>query len=77
MLSLAGIDTSSFKAHSVRSASVSAAASAGVSTNQIMEAADWSSESVFQRFYYKHSSVNAVRVSVLSCTPTDSLQTSR
>ena len=77
MLSLAGIDTSSFKAHSVRSASVSAAASAGVSTNQIMEAADWSSESVFRRFYYKPSSVNAVGVSVLSCTPTDSLQTSR
>ena len=77
MLSLAGIDTSNFKAHSVRSASVSAAASAGVSTNQIMEAADWSSESVFQRFYYKPSSVNAVGVSVLSCTPTDSLQTSR
>ena len=77
MLSLAGIDASSFKAHSFRSSSVSAAASAGVSTNQVMEAADWSSESVFQRFYYKPSSVNAVGVSVLSCTPTDSLQKSR
>ena len=77
MLSLAGIDTSSFKAHSVRSTSVSAAASAGVSTNQIMEAADWSSESVFQRFYYRPSTVNAVGVSVLLCTLTDSLQTSR
>ena len=48
MLSLAGTDTNNFKAHSVKSASASAAASAGVTTNQIMEEADWSSESVFQ-----------------------------
>ena len=47
MLNLAGIDTDNFKAHSVRSASVSAAASSGVTTNQILEAANWSSESVF------------------------------
>ena len=25
----------------------------GVKTNDILKAADWSSESVFQRFYYK------------------------
>jgi len=43
MLNLAGLDTDKFKAHSVRSASASAAASAGVIKNQIMEAVDWSS----------------------------------
>ena len=75
MLNLAGIDTDNFKAHSVRSASVSAAASSGVTTNQIMEAVNWSLESVFQRFYYKPTNTNAVGVSVLS-TPTASLQTS-
>ena len=71
MLNLAGNDTCTFKAHSVRNASVSAAASAGVTTNQIMEAAEWSSESVFQRFYYRPSTVNAVGVSVLSSAPTN------
>ena len=36
----AGIDTSIFKAHSVRSASVSTAASAGITTADILKAAD-------------------------------------
>ena len=74
MLTLAGIDTSTFKAHSVRGASVSAAASAGLTSN----AADWSSESVFQRFYYKPIYENQVGIAVLSTeSATDSLQTSR
>ena len=77
MLDLAGIDTKTFKAHSVRGASASAAASASLTTNQIMNAADWSSESVFQRFYYRPSSTNQVGVAVLSTESTDSLQTSR
>ena len=77
MLSMAGIDTSRFKAHSTRSASVTAAASAGVTTNQIIEAADWSSDSVFQRFYYRPHS-NAVGAAVLATnSATDQLQTSR
>ena len=77
MLKLAGIDTETFKAHSTRSASASAAASAGLTTNQIMEAADWSSESVFQRFYYRPIQSNQIGVAVLSTKPTDSLQTTR
>ena len=76
MLKLAGIDTDTFKAHSVRSASTSAAASVGLTTNQIMEAADWSSESVSQRFYYRPTQSNQVGVAMLSTEPTDSLQTS-
>ena len=77
LLKLAGIDTDSFKAHSTRSASASAAASAGLTTNQIMDAPDWSSESVFRTFYYKSIQSNQVGVAVLSTKPTDSLQTSR
>jgi len=38
-------------AHSVRNASVSAAAGAGITTNAIMKAEDWSSKSVFRKFY--------------------------
>ena len=49
----AGIDVSMFSAHSVRGASSSAAAMAGVTTNDILRAADWSIDSVFRRFYYK------------------------
>ena len=53
LLESAGIDTSVFNAHSVRGASSTAAANLGITTNDILKAADWSSESIFQRFYYK------------------------
>ena len=52
MLMQAGVD-SSFKAHSTQAASTSAAKNRGVTTKDIMCAADWSRESTFQRFYYK------------------------
>ena len=47
----AGIDISIFKAHSVRGASCSTAAGVGVTTKDILDAADWSSEGTFQKFY--------------------------
>lgn len=51
-LSLSGIDTSIFKAHSIRGASASSAKASGVSPKQIMEAAHWSDKSdTFFRFY--------------------------
>ena len=50
VLSKSGIDTTIFKAHLVRGASTSAAAEAGVSIPKILEAADWSSQSTFERF---------------------------
>ena len=53
LLESAGINTSVFNAHSVRGASSTAAANLGITTNDILKAADWSSDSVFQRFYYK------------------------
>ena len=52
-LTEAGIDTTIFKAHSVRGASTSAAAEAGISIPEILEAADWSNQSTFERFYYR------------------------
>ena len=53
VLKLSGFDTNIFTAHSTRSASSSAAADSGVTTNDILKAADWSSESVFRKFYYR------------------------
>ena len=70
----AGIDTSIFKAHTVRSALTSAASMQGVTTEDILVAADWSTESSFQRFYYKpvHNitfakSVLQLRTTLLIC----------
>ena len=44
----AEIDISNFKAHSVRGASCSSAAGAGVTTKDILDTADWSEEGTFQ-----------------------------
>ena len=52
LLGEAGVDKS-FKAHSIRSASTSAARSRGVSLADILSTADWSKESTFKRFYYR------------------------
>ena len=55
-----------FKAHSVRSVSTSAAAIAGITTNDILKAADWSSEMVFQKFYHKPTTNSQFGKAVLS-----------
>ena len=47
----AGIDINIFKPHSVRGAACSKAAGVGVTTKDILDAADWSCEGTFQRFY--------------------------
>jgi len=57
VLELAGVDVSIFYGHSVRGASTSVAAGAGITTNNILKAADWSSDSVFRRFYYCQSMI--------------------
>jgi len=72
----AGIDTSVFKAHSVRGASCSTAAWAGVTTTDILKAADWFSEGTFQTFYHRKedsSSRTAFGVSVLASAATSNL----
>ena len=52
-LQKAGVDTSKFKAHSTRAAAATKAAMSGLTVDEIMKAADWSSEGVFQKFYYR------------------------
>ena len=55
VLSAAGIDTSRFKAHSVRSASTSAAAAHGLPLGDILKTVGWSSQRTFDRFYRRHT----------------------
>ncbi|WAR14518.1 LOW QUALITY PROTEIN: hypothetical protein MAR_004623, partial [Mya arenaria] len=56
VLTSAGIDTKQFKkGHSVRSAATSAAFGTGTSIQTIMNAAGWSSECTFNKFYNKQS----------------------
>ena len=61
----AGVDTSRFKAHSVRRAVTSAALNKGVTLGDILQVADWSSNSTF-RFYYRpthdHSTIFGQKV---------------
>ena len=59
----------------MRGAAASAAASAGVTTVDILQAADWSSESVFTKFYYKPVRSNAFGAAVLSKGGSTTLQT--
>ena len=60
------IDTNIIKTHSVRSAATSAAANQGVTTEGILKAADWSTESSFQWFYYKPLHNTEFPITVLS-----------
>lgn len=62
----AGINIQIFKAHSVRSASTTAAANAFVPLATIMSMADWASPSTFRTFYYKPSINREYAVKVLS-----------
>ena len=51
-LSEAGADTSRFKVHSVRGAVTSVALNKGVTSGDILQMANWSSDSTFTRIYY-------------------------
>ena len=62
VLSLAGID-GVFTAHSTRGASASARAE--VALSDIMEAADWSRESTFKKFYHRPTQKSAFTMGVL------------
>lgn len=52
-MSLSGIDTSVFKAHSIRGAAVSRLAQKGASLKEIMRRGRWRSNSVLKRFYLR------------------------
>ena len=68
VLQLAGIDTESFSAHSTRSASTSYAASKGVSISDILKAANWSSSSTFEQFYYRPNNSDTYSTTILQST---------
>ena len=53
LINEAGIDTTIFKAHSVRGASTTAAANALVPLQEIVDMADWFKAATFRQFYYK------------------------
>ena len=53
VLEEAGIDSAIFGVRSTRGALASAAVRGGITLDDILKAVNWSSESVFQRFYHK------------------------
>ena len=53
LLQKAGIDITTFSAHSYRAASTSKAFLSGASIDDILKAGNWSSKSVWQQFYQK------------------------
>lgn len=57
VLTLSGVDISTFKAHSIRGASTSAALAAGCSMKDVLSTANWASAGTFQKFYHKKVSV--------------------
>ena len=58
VLSLSGINTDYFKAHSYRGASVSAAFAKGCKLKDILSTADWTSDKNFRKFYLRESTGN-------------------
>ena len=53
-MSLSGIDTSTFKPHSCRSASTSTAKATGVPIGKILKAGQWAKESTFYKYYCRN-----------------------
>ena len=53
VMSSSGVDTSKFKAHSVRGAATSAARKNGASVSEILKVADWAQASTFNKFYHR------------------------
>ena len=72
---MSGIDISTFTAHSTRGASTSAAADSGIKTSDSLKAADWSTESVFRKFYYQPTRDTSYGGTVLSSTAVQSSET--
>ena len=62
----AGIDVDTFKAHSTRGAASSAARDRGVSVQDILQTADWTRETTFNRFYYRPKYSNSFGKAVLN-----------
>ena len=56
-----GIDTSTFQAHSTRSAASSKALMKGLSMTDVLERGSWSHESTWQKFYHKDIETSSKR----------------
>jgi hypothetical protein len=65
MLIKARVDANVFQPHSKRSASTSKAFAKGVSINDILKMGNWSSKSVWQRFYHKEFSTAEIYQNLL------------
>ena len=59
ILTSAGVDTSIFFAHSIRGAAATAASMAGITTQQVLATADWSSASTFRQFSFRGDRVQS------------------
>jgi hypothetical protein len=68
VLHLAGVDTSTFTAGSVRSASASKAKEQGAPIHQIMDMGGWTRESTFSKFYDRTILPTSVAHRVLDAT---------
>lgn len=68
LLKEAGVDVSTFSAHSTRGAASSKAFNKGLSVETILKTGNWSTESVFSRFYKRVSNSESVVDVVLSVT---------
>jgi hypothetical protein len=71
-LQKAGVKTSVFQAHSTRAASTTKAAMSGMTVEDIMKTADWTSKGVFQKFYYRPKHSVAYGESVLAASASKS-----
>ena len=61
-----GVDTSKFRAYSVRTVATSKACLSGLTVEDILNAANWSLEGEFQKFYYKRIHLLAFSSSLLA-----------
>jgi hypothetical protein len=66
LLSEAGVDTTTYSAHSTRGASASKAVSAGLSIDSILKTGSWASESVFSKHYNRPRNKDAFGEAILA-----------
>ena len=66
LMAKAGIDTSTYKAHSTRSAATSKAYAQGMSLEEILAMANWTNAGTFFRYYKRESQGHSFGNRVLS-----------
>jgi hypothetical protein len=72
IMTASGIDTSFFKPHSVRLASVSTMSDNGLPLATILRTAGWSNQCTFRKFYYRPLTVDTgFRTAILDCVNKD------